>query len=314
MKFSVTIPAYKSRYLLEAIESVVSQTYTDWELIIVDDCSPENLRTIIEPHLSDQRVHYYRNEQNCGTKDVVDNWNICLSYSQGEYVICIGDDDKLLPSCLDHLSKLIEKYPDLNIYHIQTEIIDHDGHIQEVLSTRPEREDILSMMVKRWNGRKHFIGDYCYRREHLKTHGGYYKIPYAWGSDDITAFRAAYNLGVANMAETGFQYRENRYSISLSNNDEEKALAALMQREWHSKVLLELHKEGRYSDDALKEAQQSMIQFIKRLIAYHILRDMTFHGPSRIVFWWKKHSHLGISPATLIKLYLKSIISHQETA
>ena len=62
MKFSVTIPTYKAQYLREAVESVVSQTYPDWELIIIDDCSPENLRTVVEPFLADSRISYFRNE------------------------------------------------------------------------------------------------------------------------------------------------------------------------------------------------------------------------------------------------------------
>lgn len=96
MKFSITIPTYKSRYLKEAIESVVSQTYTDWELIIVDDCSPEDLPSIVQPFLTDSRIRFYRNEKNCGAVNVVDNWNICLGYCTGDYVICMGDDDRLL--------------------------------------------------------------------------------------------------------------------------------------------------------------------------------------------------------------------------
>ena len=66
MKFSVTIPAYKSRYLREAIQSIASQTIDNWELIIVDDCSPEDIRSVVEPFMTDSRIRYYRNEKNCG--------------------------------------------------------------------------------------------------------------------------------------------------------------------------------------------------------------------------------------------------------
>ena len=100
MTFSITIPAYKTRFLDEAIHSVIAQTYQDWQLVIVDDCSPEDLKSIVEPYLADSRVEYYRNEKNCGAVDVVDNWNICLSHCTGDYVICMGDDDRLLPCCL----------------------------------------------------------------------------------------------------------------------------------------------------------------------------------------------------------------------
>ena len=92
MKFSITIPAYKSLYLEEAVKSVICQTHVEWELIIVDDCSPEDLASVVNPYLSDKRVRYYRNAQNCGAVNVVDNWNLCLGYCTGDYVICMGDD------------------------------------------------------------------------------------------------------------------------------------------------------------------------------------------------------------------------------
>ena len=65
IKFSVLIPAYKGKFLEHTIHSVLSQNYQEFELIIVDDCSPEDLQAIVNK-FSDSRILYYRNEQNCG--------------------------------------------------------------------------------------------------------------------------------------------------------------------------------------------------------------------------------------------------------
>ena len=307
MRFSVTIPAYKSQFLQEAIESVVSQTYSDWELIIVDDFSPENLHNVAEPFLNNKRISYYRNEKNFGAMDVVDNWNICLSHCTGEYVICIGDDDRLLPSCLEDLSKMIDKYPDLNVYHLQTEIIDENGQVIERLEERPEREDALSLMTKRWEGRKQFIGDFCYSRQHLVTCGGYYFIPYAWGSDDITLFRAALPLGIANVSRTGFQYRENQYSISLSHNDAEKVPAVLMQKEWHEKQLAKLLSQGIYPEKDINNALSAMNHLMEKLIVHHIKRDLKQGGFTRYWYWLWNYPKQVLSCLTMIKIYILSI-------
>ena len=59
---TIAIPAYKRKWLNEAIESALAQNYKDIELIIVDDHSPQNLKDIVEPYLSDGRVSYYYNE------------------------------------------------------------------------------------------------------------------------------------------------------------------------------------------------------------------------------------------------------------
>ena len=307
MTFSITIPAYKARFLDEAIKSVISQTYQDWQLVIVDDCSPEDLKGIVEPYLADSRVEYYRNEKNCGAVDVVDNWNICLSHCTGDYVICMGDDDRLLPCCLAELSKTIDKYPELNVYHLQTEIIDESGKIIETLEERPEQEDVLSLMTKRWEGRKQYIGDFCYSRKHLNAFGGYYPLPYAWGSDDITLFRAALPSGIANVSRTGFQYRENQYSISLAHNDAEKVATVLLQREWYQKAFAELIPQGVFPKTDIQNALNSMNGFVRGLIIGHIKRDLKQGGVHKYWYWLWNYPKQVLSYLTMIKIYILSI-------
>ena len=137
MKFSVTIPAYKAKYLKECIDSILSQTYTDFELIIVNDASTEDLDSIVSSY-TDNRIHYFKNEKNCGAVNVVDNWNKCLSYASGDYIICMGDDDRLCPNCLEEYVKLIERHPGLHIYHAWTEIIDENSKIVRIQEARSE--------------------------------------------------------------------------------------------------------------------------------------------------------------------------------
>ena len=307
MTFSITIPAYKTRFLDEAIHSVIAQTYQDWQLVIVDDCSPEDLKSIVEPYLADSRVEYYRNEKNCGAVDVVDNWNICLSHCTGDYVICMGDDDRLLPCCLEEYKMLIEKYPELNVYHCRTEIIDESGKVIETLEERPEQEDVLSLMTKRWEGRKQYIGDFCYSRKHLNAFGGYYPLPYAWGSDDITLFRAALPSGIANVSRTGFQYRENQYSISLAHNDAEKVATVLLQREWYQKAFAELIPQGVFPKTDIQNALNSMNGFVRGLIIGHIKRDLKQGGVHKYWYWLWNYPKQVLSYLTMIKIYILSI-------
>lgn len=252
MKFSITIPTYKSHYLKEAIGSVVGQTYADWELIIVDDCSPEDLRSIVEPFLSDSRIRYYRNEKNCGAVNVVDNWNICLGYCTGDYVICMGDDDRLLPCCLAEYQQLIQKHPGLNVYHTRTEIIDEEGVVTDLQEPRPEWESVLSLIWNRWDHRnKQYIGDFCYDTAYLKNAGGYYKLPLAWGSDDITATLAAKENGIANTQTFGFQYRDNLRTISNDTHHAKiKILATLQLSKWYSEFTISIPERSMTEEDS----------------------------------------------------------------
>jgi DNA-binding CsgD family transcriptional regulator len=105
--------------------------------VIVNDASPYDLDSIVNQY-TDPRIRYFKNENNCGAKNVVDNWNICLGYATGEYLICMGDDDKLTPRCLQDYVDLIEKYPELDLYHARSEIIDDDSNLVCILEERPE--------------------------------------------------------------------------------------------------------------------------------------------------------------------------------
>ena len=90
------------------------------------DASPYDLDSIVSQY-SDPRIRYFKNKKNCGARDVVDNWNICLSHATGDYLICMGDDDNLTPRCLQDFAELIGKYPELDLFHARSEIIDDDS-------------------------------------------------------------------------------------------------------------------------------------------------------------------------------------------
>ena len=80
--FTIAIPAYKSQYLKEAIDSVLNQTISDFELLIVNDASPHNITAVVNLY-DDERIRYVINDSNIGGDDPVKNWNKCLSLAKG---------------------------------------------------------------------------------------------------------------------------------------------------------------------------------------------------------------------------------------
>lgn len=88
---SIVMPAYNTAdYIKDSLESVLSQTYSDWELIIVDDCSTDNTAEIIRPFLSDGRIKYLRNEKNSGAAI---SRNRALREARGKWVAFLDSDD-----------------------------------------------------------------------------------------------------------------------------------------------------------------------------------------------------------------------------
>ncbi len=111
MKFSVLLPTRNRLELLKyAVETVRRQDYDDWEIIISDNYSEENIADYVQS-LKEPRIKYYRTDS---FVPVTDNWNNALEKSSGDYVIMLGDDDCLMRSFFSTMSMLIDKfkYPD----------------------------------------------------------------------------------------------------------------------------------------------------------------------------------------------------------
>jgi glycosyltransferase involved in cell wall biosynthesis len=294
IKFSIAIPAYKRLYLKEAIDSCLSQTYNNFELIIVNDASPEDLSSIIDEY-DDARIFYYINEKNCGAINVVDNWNKCLRYATGQYIICMGDDDRLLPCCLEEYLKLIRLYPNLGIYHAWTEIIDENGEFYKFQHPRPIFEGACSLCWNRWNGRGlQYIGDFCYDVAKLRQDGGFYKLPMAWASDDISAVRAAQYGGVANSQVLCFQYRRNRQSISLSGNQKTKIEATRLEKVWFENFIKGYNPESYVEIKYHKMIKESIDQHFKDKYKMEMSLDIKTNILN--FFYWLSHrKRIGVS-------------------
>ncbi len=309
MKFSILIPAYKSLFFRDALKSVLEQSYTDLELIIVDDCSPENLNSVVKT-FSDSRIHYFRNDNNTGAIDVVKNWNKCLSYATGDYVLCMGDDDMLAPSCLADYCGLIHKYPNLYVYHTRTILIDEESNMYEIQEQRPEYESGFSLWWHRWNGRnKQYIGDFLFERRNLVDNGGFFYLPLAWASDDITAVRAAIPKGIANSNVPGFYYRQSIYTISMSGNERLKADSSFLEEEWYRSKLASACTEDNV--DIL------LIQLISRNIDIHfqkkrylcMMRDL-HENPIRVLKWMKNNRKFQFKYASIANAFFRSLFRY----
>src|SRR5687768_17680132 len=112
-KVSVLIPCYNAALFLdETINSVLDQTFTDFELIIVDNFSTDNSSEIISKYLSDKRVSYHRNESNIG---LVGNFNKSLTFANGDYIKFLCADDKFHPQLLEKFVSIFERYPEVSL-------------------------------------------------------------------------------------------------------------------------------------------------------------------------------------------------------
>ena len=96
---SIIMPSYNTgRFIAESIKSVLAQTYPDWELIIVDDCSTDNTDEVVQPFLPDERIKYFKNEKNSGAALTR---NKAMREANGEWVAFLDSDDLWEPEKLE---------------------------------------------------------------------------------------------------------------------------------------------------------------------------------------------------------------------
>lgn len=103
----VTITYNSSKFVRQAIESILAQSYTDYEYLISDDCSSDNTWEIIQEY-KDPRIKAWRNKTNLGEYP---NRNLTLKEARGEYIIWIDGDDIFYPHGLEFMVKMLDAFP-----------------------------------------------------------------------------------------------------------------------------------------------------------------------------------------------------------
>ena len=124
----ILIPAYNvGEYLAEAIESVIAQSYRDWTLLILDDCSTDNTASVAASFVTkDNRVTYIRNERNLG---MVRNWNKGITFCKSTYFAKLDGDDKWHPRMIESALAILDLQKDVGIVFTKYVNIDHAGKI-----------------------------------------------------------------------------------------------------------------------------------------------------------------------------------------
>ena len=124
VRVSVCIPTYNgSTFLAEAIASVLAQSFRDFELLIVDDCSTDATLEIARS-CPDSRIQIHRNNKQLG---IPANWNYCLSLARGEYIYLFHQDDVMLPQNLAQKMDILSSDTTVSLVHSAVEFLVEDS-------------------------------------------------------------------------------------------------------------------------------------------------------------------------------------------
>ena len=140
MKVSVLVPVYRTReeFLRAAIESILSQTFRDFELVVLDDC-PDDSREAVVRSYDDPRIVYAKNERNLG---ITPSRNRLIDMAKGEYLAVFDHDDISRPMRLEKEVAYLDAHPEVGVVSSWT------GSVGATKTSRyPERDEDIRIML-----------------------------------------------------------------------------------------------------------------------------------------------------------------------
>lgn len=125
-KVSVCVPAYRAEaYIAATIESVLAQTYQNWELIVMDNNSPDRTGDIARSY-DDRRITVVTNPE---TLELADNWNAVSALATGNYLKLLCADDLLHPECLAQQVEILDEHKDVSVVASRRDFIGSQGEV-----------------------------------------------------------------------------------------------------------------------------------------------------------------------------------------
>lgn len=211
-KVTVLMALYNGgEYLRQTVQSVLGQTYRDFEFLIINDCSRDDSLEIIES-FRDARIKVHNNPRNLGQTPSL---NLGVRLSQGDYFTRIDGDDLALPRWLQAQVNAIEKYPDYSVISSYAVAIDEKNRMKKVYRPPLKREDIIlrSLIAPPI----HHVGSILKKKDIIEIGG--YDNRYVYAADyDLWERLIKRNFKITTTPEILVAIREHGKSVSRSEH------------------------------------------------------------------------------------------------
>jgi glycosyltransferase involved in cell wall biosynthesis len=210
-KVSVIIPVYgHAEYVLDSLDSVFAQSYTDFEVIVINDGSPDATESILEPYISSGKIKYVCQEN----KGVSTARNHGLALASGDYVAFLDDDDMWPASKLEVQANQMENCDAVVVGGSSHGFIDIDTHNADRASFDPHKFELLNTINFFLGNPFTSPGQVIIRKSALDVVGGFDEA--IWGVDDLDLWIRLSRIGEIRQYEyMALYYRVHDANASL---------------------------------------------------------------------------------------------------
>lgn len=282
-KVSIVLPCYNGAALLgQAIESCINQTFKDWELIIINDCSTDNTLEVANTYaLKDERIHVYTNEKNSKLPASLNNG---FRKATGEYWTWTSDDNLLHPDMLETFVKYLDDHQDVGCAVADSYVIDINNNI---IGKKIVPDDLNSRMML-----NNYVGaSFMYRKECALAIGEYREDLFL--VEDYEFFiRMSFHCKMARIPQFLYYYMDNPNSLTATRQKEIRERLVQMRIMYLPKAETILCNDPklltlvyyRIMDNVFgKDNWKFFIQFSKKYPIHFGLKYLFIHLPNRLI-------------------------------
>lgn len=290
-RLAIVIPAYRSEFFPDTLDSLANQTCKDFTVYVGDDASPDDIKGVVARFEEKLNIEYRRFEDNLGGKDLSSHWKRCVDMVRDEnWIWMFSDDDIAQPECVE--SFYANAIPEgVNVVHFNLDIIDGTGQIIRSTPDYPQNlspADYFNMLYRRQIDAR--MQEFVFRADVLKKEG-FVSFDLAWRTDNATVMNMAFPKGIYTIygddsrvkwragnsnisVNTSLSHRKNRSTVDFFNWTEDffntHSIANPMGRFYWMKTIvfqLEYHgnkmfwREGRMAAHGL-----DMLGFFDRIV------------------------------------------------
>lgn len=207
---SIIMPVYNTApFLREAMDSMLSQTFSDFELIVLNDCSPDNAEEILDTY-NDPRIVRYRGEKNVGLSNVL---NIGIELARGKYIARMDSDDISLPNRLQVQVDYLEAHPEIDLVSVGMQLFGDNDEIWI------RDQDFEEMKIRALFRSPVLHASSVWRKESFEKQGLRFRQEMVPCEDyDLWTRALVSGLKFANLSEVLYRYRIHGTQASMQTD------------------------------------------------------------------------------------------------
>ena len=223
-RLAIVIPAYKSKFFRQTLESISNQSCKDFTLYIGDDASPDDIKSLVDLNCSHTPAVYKRFEENLGGIDLVAHWERCIDLiGDEEWIWLFSDDDVMSENCVEGFYESLEKFDNGiaidKVFRFNLSVTDAELNLLQKYVT-PEDFSVEYFLESYFINHtlRNKAVEFIFSKKAYNENGRFVNFPLAWGSDTASMLKLGQSAGFVTIGKGEVSWRDSGYNVSSSSD------------------------------------------------------------------------------------------------